>query len=99
MSNHTKVKPFEEKFEKKNGKWEPKQNEGWQTKGGEKYPTGPDGKILPWADSLRVWMFEMNQWAEQVTSQLNELAEEVEALKAAVPGDAGSGYGDAPVGR
>jgi hypothetical protein len=39
-------------------------------------------------------MFEMNQWAEQVTKHLDELAEEVEALKAAGPG-----YGEAPVGR
>ena len=96
MSNPTKVKPFEEKFEKKNGKWVPKKNGGWQTKGGEKYPTGPDDKIPPWADSLRIWMFEMNQWAEQVTKQLDELAEEVETLKAAVPAERGSGYGGSP---
>jgi hypothetical protein len=38
-------------------------------------------------------MFEMNQWADQVTKQLHELAEEVEALKAAVPAERGSGYG------
>ena len=89
MSNPTKLKDFEEKFEKKNGKWEPKAGEGWQTKGGKPYPTGTGGQIEPWADSLRIWMFEMNQWAEQVTTQLNELVEEVEALKAAGPGFGG----------
>lgn len=94
MPKPTKVKKFEEKFEKKNGKWEPKGNEGWQTKGGKPYPIGADGEIEPWADTLRIWMFEMSQWAEQVTRQLDELAEEVEALKAAGPG-----YGEAPVPR
>ncbi len=94
MAAPTKLKNFEEKFEKKNGKWQEKPNEGWQTKGGKPFPVGPDGKIEPWADSLRIWMFEMNQWAEQVTKHLDELAEEVEALKAAGPG-----YGEAPVGR
>ncbi len=90
----TKPKDFQEKFEKKNGKWEPKPNGGWQTKGGMPFPTGPDGEIEPWADSLRIWMFEMSQWAEQVTRHLDELAEEVEEIKAACPGTGGSGYGE-----
>lgn len=79
----TKKKEFEEKFEKKNGKWEAKSGSGWQTKGGLPYPTGSTGEIEPWADSLRIWMFEMNQWAEQVTKHLDELTEEVEALRGA----------------
>lgn len=85
MPRPTELKPFEDKFEKRDGKWEPKPSGGWQTKGGQPFPTGPNGDIQPWADSLRIWMFEMNQWAEQVTRQLDELAEEVEALKAAGP--------------
>ena len=82
MSKPTKLQEFEEKFEKKDGRWEPKAGAGWQTEGGKPFPTGPDGEIEPWADSLRIWMFEMNQWAQQVTKHLDELVEEVEALKA-----------------
>jgi hypothetical protein len=90
----TEKKEFEEKFEKKNGKWEAKKNGGWQTKGGTPFPTGPNGEIEPWADSLRIWMCEMNQWAEQVTKHLDEISEELSALKTAGSGIGGSNFGD-----
>ncbi len=98
MARPTKLKEFTEKFEDKNGKWQAKPNEGWQTKGGVPFPTGPDNQIEPWADSLRIWMFEMNQWAEQVTKQLDDLVEEVEALKAANH-SGGTDYGQSSVPR
>lgn len=90
MAKPTEKKEFEKKFEQKNGKWEPKSNEGWQTKGGAPFPVGANKEIEPWADSLRTWMFEMNQWAEQVTRQLDSLADEVEAMKSAGPGYGGT---------
>lgn len=99
MPKPTEKKEFVEKFEKKNGKWEAKPNAGWQTKGGAPFPIGPNGEIEPWADSLRIWMFEMNQWAERVTKHIDDLAEEVEALKGAGPGFGGPGYGETPVPR
>lgn len=94
MPKPTPKKEFEKKFEEKKGKWEPKPNEGWQTKGGAPFPIGPNNEIEPWADSLRIWMCEMNQWAKQVSEHLDELADEVKALKAAGPG-----YGGTPVVR
>lgn len=99
MANPTKIKKFEEKFEPKDGKWKERPNEGWQTKGGKPFPVGPNGEIEPWADSLRVWMFEMNQWAEQVTKHLDEIAEELSALKTAGSGVGGTGFGDSPAPR
>lgn len=94
MPRPTEKKKFEEKFEKKNGKWEPKPNGGWQTKGGMPFPIGANEEIEPWADSLRIWMCEMNQWAEQVTRQLNEMAEELSTLKTGV---GGQDFGDTTV--
>jgi hypothetical protein len=69
----TPKKRFEEKFEEKNGKWVPRKGGDWQTKGDVDPPTNLKGEIEPWADSLRIWMCEMNQWAETVTEKLNEL--------------------------
>jgi hypothetical protein len=69
----TPEKPLPEKFEEKNGKWVPRKGGGWQTKGGGDYPKNSQGDIEPWADSLRIWMCEMSQWAETVTQKLDEL--------------------------
>jgi hypothetical protein len=69
----TPKKAFGDKFEDNNGKWVPKKGGGWQTKAGGPFPTNAQGEIEPWADSLRIWMCEMNQWAETVTQKLDEL--------------------------
>jgi hypothetical protein len=66
-------KAFEDKFEEKNGKWTAKKDGDWQTKGEVEYPKNEQGEIEPWADSLRIWMFEMHQWADTVTRKLDEL--------------------------
>ena len=59
--------------------------EDWQTKGGVDFPTNAQGDIEPWADSLRIWMAEMNQWAIAVTNKLEDLESRLPA-EATVPG-------------
>lgn len=75
-------KPFKDKFELVDNEWKPKgPNGGWQTRKGEPLP--PDAE--PWLENLRLWVCEMNQWAEVVKQELHELRDEVERLRAAVP--------------
>jgi hypothetical protein len=69
----TPKKAFRDKFVEVNGEWVPQNGGGWQTKGGGEFPKNSQGEIEPWADSLRIWMCEMNQWAETVTEKLAEL--------------------------
>lgn len=74
-------KPFKEKFEKVRNEWKPKRPRGgWQTIEGVELP--PDDQRPPWLENLRIWVSEMNQWADVVKEELHELRDEVESLKA-----------------
>jgi hypothetical protein len=81
----TPKKPLQDKFEVKKGKWEPREGGGWQTKEVENFPRNSAGEIEPWADTLRIWMFEMNQWAETVTQKLDQMEARLSA-EAMIPG-------------
>jgi hypothetical protein len=76
----TPKKPFKEKFEKVGNEWKPKPGGGWQTPKPVDIPSDAE----PWLENLRMWVCEMNQWAEVVQEEMKELRGEVESLKAHV---------------
>jgi hypothetical protein len=74
----TRKKPFKDKFQKVGNEWKPKVPGGWQTRPGVELPPNAE----PWLANLRIWVCEMNQWAEVVNEELHELRDEIESLKA-----------------
>jgi hypothetical protein len=90
-------KKFEEKFEESNGEWKPKLGGNWQTKRAVDPPKDANGEIPEWAANIRLWAFEMNQWATVVRKELVELRDEVEKLKQAQPPRPGAPSAPAPV--
>jgi hypothetical protein len=61
---HIEKKPFDKKWKKNGKKWEGK----WQTE------TDPNIPALdPHMETMRIWAFEMGQWAEQVTKDWDEV--------------------------
>jgi hypothetical protein len=65
---HSEKKPFDQKWKKNgNGEWEGK----WQTTGKDNIPDD----LPPHMESMRLWAFEMSQWAEQVTRDWDEVSQ------------------------
>ena len=78
-------KRFKDKFQQEGNEWKPKPGGGWQTRQDILLPADAE----PWLANLRLWVFEMNQWAEVVHDEVHELRGEVESLKsqlASAPG-------------
>ena len=78
-------KRFKDKFQLDGNEWKPKPGGGWQTRQDILLPADAE----PWLANLRLWVFEMNQWAEVVHDEVHELRGEVESLKsqlASAPG-------------
>lgn len=65
---HIEKKPFDQKWKKNaNGEWEGK----WQTKGKDSIPD----ELPPYMESMRIWAFEMSEWAKQVTDGWDEVSQ------------------------
>jgi hypothetical protein len=77
----TRKKPFNEKFELVDKEWKPKPGAGWQTRKDVLLPPNTE----PWLENLRMWVCEMNQWAEVVKEELHELRDEIKSLKDSNP--------------
>ena len=79
---HPRKKPFEEKFHKVGNEWKPKMPGGdWQTLKGVDIPSDAE----PWLVNLRMWVSEMNQWAEVVKQEIHELRDKVDKLPVPPP--------------
>jgi len=82
-NRHPRKKPFEEKFKLVKNEWKPIVPGGdWQTLTGS-VDIPPNAE--PWLVNLRMWVCEMNQWAEVVHGEIHELRDEVDKLKRPAP--------------
>lgn len=65
---HIEKKPFNKKWKKNaSGEWEGK----WQTKGDVAIPDNMPEHM----EHLRIWVFEMSEWAEQVNNDWDEVSQ------------------------